>query len=56
MSKLKRILEFILALLNFLFHFKPSADEEASPPVETYPRTSAPPDAERDKPLFEDIP
>lgn len=28
MSKIKKIIEFILALLNFLFHFKPTPDEE----------------------------
>lgn len=28
MAKIKRIIEFILALLNFLFHFKPKPDEE----------------------------
>ncbi len=55
MSKLKRILEFILALLNFLFHFKPSPDEEAIDVVETYPRPAAPPGKERDKPVFEPV-
>ena len=27
MQKIRKILEFILALLNFLFHFKPAPDE-----------------------------
>ena len=31
MAKIKKILEFILALLNFLFHFKPTPDEETIP-------------------------
>lgn len=38
MSKFKKILEFILALLNFLFHFKPSSDDKEKPErVESYP-------------------
>ncbi|WP_278626526.1 hypothetical protein [Parabacteroides gordonii] len=37
MAKIKKILEFILALLNFLFHFKPTPDEETIAPVENYP-------------------
>lgn len=56
MSKFKRIIQFILALLNFLFHFKSNDDEEAPLPVETYPRAAAPPGATRNEPLFEDIP
>lgn len=56
MSKFKRIIQFILALLNFLFHFKTNDDEEAPLPVETYPRATAPPGAARNEPLFEDIP
>lgn len=55
MSKIKRIIEFILALLNFLFHFKPTDDEETPLPVETYPRPVAPPGTTRNEPLFEDI-
>lgn len=27
MKKIRKVLEFILALLNFLFHFKPVPDE-----------------------------
>ena len=56
MSKFKRIIEFILALLNFLFHFKPTPDNEAIATVETYPGPAAPPGTERDHPVFETIP
>ncbi len=56
MSKFKRIIEFILALLNFLFHFKPTPDNEAIATVETYPGPAAPPGTERDNPLFAPIP
>ncbi len=39
MSKLKRIIQFILALLNFLFHFKPSPDDTEEPETAgSYPR------------------
>ena len=31
MKKIRKVLEFILALLNFLFHFKPVPDE--TPPI-----------------------
>ena len=37
MSKFKRIIEFILALLNFLFHFKPLPDDETPHVIESYP-------------------
>jgi hypothetical protein len=56
MAKIKKILEFILALLNFLFHFKPTPDEETIAPVENYPRPASPPGQERAEPLFETIP
>lgn len=56
MSKFKRIIQFILALLNFLFHFKPSTDEETTIVAETDPHPAAPPDAERVHPVFETIP
>lgn len=55
MSKIKRIIEFILALFNFLFHFKPSADEEVSPVSETYPRPAAPPGKEGIVGVFEAV-
>lgn len=56
MSKVKNILRFIIALLNFLFHFKPSPDEN-SPDVNNPAPGAMPPDSQaRDKPLFEDIP
>ena len=37
MKKIRKVLEFILALLNFLFHFKPVPDE--TPPIspESFP-------------------
>ena len=56
MSKFKRIIEFILALLNFLFHFKTSADDETAIVTETYPAPAAPPGTERDYPVFEPVP
>ena len=56
MSKFKRIIEFILALLNFLFHFKPSTDDKTATVTEIYPRPAAPPGTERDNPVFETIP
>ena len=56
MSKFKRIIEFILALLNFLFHFKPSADDETAIVTETYPAPAAPPGKERDHTLFTPVP
>lgn len=41
MKKIKQILSFILALLNFLFHFKPIPDDENSvinpPPLPDHP-------------------
>ena len=37
MSKFKRIIKFILALLNFLFHFKPVPDDETPDVAESYP-------------------
>lgn len=55
MSKMKRIIEFILALLNFLFHFKPSADEESPLIPEAYPRPAAPPGQEGPVGVFETV-
>ena len=55
MEKIKKIIEFILALLNFLFHFKPTPDEETTASVENYPRPASPPGKERAEPLFETI-
>ena len=37
MQKIRKILEFILALLNFLFHFKPVPDEKPPVNTQTYP-------------------
>ena len=56
MSKFKRIIEFILALLNFLFHFKPSTDDEATTVTQTSPSPAAPPGKERDHTLFTPVP
>ena len=56
MTKLKKILQFILALLNFLFHFKPSPDDAEKPEItRSYPRP-VPPASARADPLFETIP
>ena len=55
MSKFKRIIEFILALLNFLFHFKPVPDDETPDIAESYPRP-VPLASARADPLFETIP
>ena len=55
MKKIKRILEFIIALLNFLFHFKPMPDEEIPTVIAPFPKDSLPPVPPRDQPLFEDI-
>jgi len=56
MSKFKKILEFILALLNFLFHFKPSSDDKEKPEsVESYPRP-LPSGPAWTVPLFETLP
>ena len=56
MSKFKRIIEFILALLNFLFHFKSSTDDKTAIVTKTYPSPAVPPGTERDRPVFETIP
>lgn len=56
MKKVKRIIEFILALLNFLFHFKPMPDEENPIVVAPFPEDDPPGTAPRDQPLFETIP
>lgn len=55
MQKIRKILEFILALLNFLFHFKPVADETPPTGSETFPRPAPQNSAERDEPLFETV-
>lgn len=54
-EKIKQILEFIIALLNFLFHFKPMPDEEIPTVIAPFPKDSLPPVPPRDQPLFEDI-
>ena len=41
MAKIKKIIEFVLALLNFLFHFKPTPDEETTASIENYLRRLA---------------
>lgn len=55
MQKIRKIIEFVLALLNFLFHFKPVPDEEPPVSFETYPRPAPPDTEEGDEPLFETI-
>lgn len=37
MQKIRKIIEFVLALLNFLFHFKPIPDERPPVSTKTYP-------------------
>ncbi len=56
MKKVKQILGFIIALLNFLFHFKPMPDEESPVIVTPFPKNSPPDLASRNQPLFEDLP
>lgn len=41
MSKFKKILEFIIALLSFLFNFK-SSDDESKKTVLVYPGRTGP--------------
>lgn len=55
MQKIRRILEFVLALLNFLFHFKPAPDEKPPVNAETYPRPDPQDSEEGDEPLFEAV-
>ena len=55
MQKIRKILEFILALLNFLFHFKPVPDETSPIDPETFPRPAPQDPTERDEPLFETV-
>ena len=55
MQKIRKILEFVLALLNFLFHFKPAPDEKPPVNAETFPRPAPQDPAERDEPLFETV-
>ena len=53
MKKIRKVLEFILALLNFLFHFKPVPDE--TPPIspESFPLPDYQDLEKRNEPLFE---
>lgn len=55
MKKIRKVLEFILALLNFLFHFKPVPDE--TPPIspESFPLPDYQDLEKRNEPLFETI-
>ncbi|WP_418570886.1 hypothetical protein [Parabacteroides johnsonii] len=55
MKKIRKVLEFILALLNFMFHFKPTPDETSSISPETFPRPDPQDPKERDEPLFETV-
>ena len=55
MSKFKRIIEFILALLNFLFHFKSVPDDETPDVIESYP-SPVPSSPARADPLFDTFP
>ena len=55
MQKIRKILEFILALLNFLFHFKPVPDETSPIDPENFPRPAPQDPTERDEPLFETV-
>ena len=55
MKKIRKVLEFILALLNFLFHFKPVPDDETPDVIESYP-SPVPSSPARADPLFETIP
>ena len=48
MKKVKQILGFIIALLNFLFHFKPMPDEESPVIVTPFPKNSPPDLTSRD--------
>lgn len=55
MSKFKKIIAFLLALLDFLFHLKEKPDEKV-PDVMVPVPTALPPDSEeRDEPLFETV-
>ena len=56
MSKVKNILQFIIALLNFLFHFKQLPDEQNPDVNRPAPDPMQPDSKARDKPLSEDIP
>ena len=51
MKKIRKVLEFILALLNF----KPTPDETPSISPETFPRPDPQDPEERDEPLFETV-
>ena len=55
MKKIRKVLEFILALLNFLFHFKPVPDE--TPPIspESFPLPDYQDLEKRNEPLFETV-
>ena len=52
---IRKVLEFILALLNFLFHFKPVPDE--TPPIspESFPLPDYQDLEKRNEPLFETV-
>lgn len=56
MEKIKKIIGFVLALLNFLFHFKPTPNDETLVSPETYPTSHQPPDPEGVEVVFETIP
>lgn len=55
MKKIRKVLEFILALLNLLFHFKPVPDE--TPPIspESFPLPDYQDLEKRNEPLFETV-
>ncbi|UBD62651.1 hypothetical protein [Parabacteroides merdae] len=55
MKKIRKVLEFILALLNFLLHFKPVPDE--TPPIspESFPLPDYQDLEKRNEPLFETV-
>ncbi|MBP3518952.1 MAG: hypothetical protein J6K31_11250 [Parabacteroides sp.] len=55
MKKIRKILEFILALLNFLFHFKPTPDETSPIDPETVHRPDPQDPTERAPVLFEAV-
>ena len=55
MQKIRKIIEFILALLNFLFHFKPVPDEKPPVSTENYPDPDSQDFEEGDELLFETI-
>lgn len=54
MHKLKKIIEFILALLSFLFTFKHKEDDVPAV-VATFPKALPPHPQARDEPVFEAV-